>query len=334
MLNYKKVIFFLLLFLFLLGGVFYFRHQVYYSHGNFSEEKNFEVKKGEGNADIADNLQKSGLIFNKIYFYYYLRSHSLTNKIMPGVYRLSGNLTIPEIANVITQPDAGFVKITFPEGWTAKKMAERLSDNGLDGEAFLELVSKPEIFQDKYDFLNESVVKTLEGYLFPDTYFFKKDEDSYNIVSKMLNNFQGRIANNIEGIKNGKKTLREIIIMASIIEMEVRSEDDRKVVSGIFWDRISFGMPIQSDITLTYALGVKKKQYSIEDTQFDSPYNTYRNRGLPPGPIGNPGEMSIEAAVHPRKTDYIYFLSDPSTGETVFAKTLEEHIKNKSDHGL
>ena len=122
--------------------------------------------------------------------------------------------------------------------------------------------------------------------------------------------------------------------MASIIEREVRSDEDRKVVSGIFWNRIKAGQALQSCATLSFILGVSKKQYSIADTQIKSPYNTYLNTGLPPGPISNPGLSTIEAAINPQDSQFNYFLSDPETGLTIFSKSFEEHNANKAKYGL
>jgi UPF0755 protein len=117
--------------------------------------------------------------------------------------------------------------------------------------------------------------------------------------------------------------------MASIIEKEVRSTSDMKIVSGIFWNRIKNGQALQSCATLAYVLGVNKAQYSLEDTKVDSLYNTYKYRGLPPGPIANPGLDAITAAIYPESTNYNYFLSDPATGKTIYSKTLDEHNANK-----
>ena len=126
-----------------------------------------------------------------------------------------------------------------------------------------------------------------------------------------------------------KKTIYEIVTMASIIEKEVRSRADMKIVSGIFWDRIKNGQGLESCATLAYILGVNKPQYTLEDTKIDSPYNTYKYRGLPPGPIANPGLNAIQAAIYPEFTANNYFLSDPATGQTIYSQTLEEHNLNK-----
>lgn len=321
-----------------ISGFFYFRHQVYFSRGEAAEEKVFEIAKGEGSGIIAAKLEKEGLIAGKVYFYYYLKAHNLQNKILPGRYSLSGKMTIPEIAVTITNEKnilPGYVKITFPEGWDSKKMAERLAANGLAGEGFLKIAKEPGEILNEYAFLRESGVKNLEGYLFPDTYFFGKNSDAAGIVRKMLDNFSEKVpAEAWEEAKKQNKNMGEVLTMASIIEKEVAGADDRKMVSGIFWNRIKAGQALQSCATLAYILGVNKKQYSYADTRVASPYNTYLHKGLPPGPIGNPGLAAIEAALSPQDSAYNYFLSDPETGQTVFSKTLDEHSANKVKYGL
>ncbi|HLN19363.1 MAG TPA: endolytic transglycosylase MltG, partial [Patescibacteria group bacterium] len=296
----------------------------------------FKIERGEGNGKVASNLEKEKIIAGQWYFYYYLRSHGMLNKILPGEYELSGNMTIPEIAEIITTKKEKFVKITFPEGWDSKKMAARLNENGLDGEGFLELVNNPGDLKKRYDYLNSDEVKTLEGFLFPDTYFFKPQTEAKNIVGRMLDTFDEKINSaGLRGVLTGKNIkVKDAVTMASILEGEVKSEKDRKIVSGIFWSRIKNGMPLQSCATLAYALGKNKDQYSIEDTQVKSPYNTYQIKGLPPAPINNPGIMAISAAADPEESDYNFFLTDPKTGETIFSKTAEEHNQNKARVGL
>ncbi|MFA5776822.1 MAG: endolytic transglycosylase MltG [Parcubacteria group bacterium] len=319
------------------GSFFYFRYQVYYSHGSYENVKIFKIEKGEGNSAVSDKLKKEGLISSKIYFYYYSRTHELLSKILPGDYELNGKMTIPEIAATITREQNKFLKITFPEGWDSKKVAERLSSKGFSGAEFLDIVKNPSYdLTSKYSFfslLPRGI--SLEGYLFPDTYFFSQKLTSEDIVRKILSDFDNRFAPDLrDEIKKQGKSLEDIVTMASIIEREVKKEEDKKTVSGIFWNRIKNGQPLQSCATIAYILGENKKQYSFEDTRINSPYNTYMNKGLPPGPINNPGLSSIEAAIYPKETGYNYFLSDPETGETVFSKTLEEHNANKSKVGL
>ena len=320
------------------GGFFYVRNQIYFSHGTQNSSKIFDIAKGEGNSAIAADLQTEGLISQKIYFWLYLKSHNLLNKIYPGAYLLNGNLTIPEIVAVITNPQKTFVSVTFPEGWAAQQMADRLDAKGFDGKTFLNLVNNPpkDIVSQFSVFEGKPANATLEGYLFPDTYNFSKDATSEGILKKILNNTEAKITSDMKNeIAGQKKTTFQILTMASILEKEVSSTEDFKIVSGIFWNRISAGQALQSCATLAFVLGENKEQYSIADTQVKSPYNTYQNKGLPPGPISNPGMNTILAALNPADTDYNYFLTDPKDkSNTVYAKTYAEHVANKLKFGL
>lgn len=319
----------------LTGGFFYFRYQVYFSRGESGTTAVFKIEKGESNKSIGENLAERGLISGKYYFYFYMWSRNLTGKILPDDYELSGRMAIPEIASIITSEQDKTKKITFPEGWSAKQMAERLNANGLPGDDFLKIVNNPGTLKNDYTFLADLKIKSLDGYLFPDTYFFDKDIDGDGIIRKMLGIFNTKITSQMlaDAAKN-QRSLSEIIIMASIIENEVKTDEDRAIISGIYWNRLKIGQPLQSDITLAYVLGEKKKQYSFADTRVASPYNTYLNKGLLPGPICNPGLSAIQAAIYPQNTDYNYYLSDPETGKTIFAKNYAEHLANKAKYGL
>jgi len=319
----------------LIGGFFYFRYQIYFSHGGSDGTAVFTIEKGESNKIIGEKLAEQELISGKYYFYFYMWSRKLSGKIFPDDYELSGRMTIPEIAAVITSEQDKTKKVTFPEGWGAKQMAERLTANDLPGDDFLKIVNNPGMLKNDYAFLADPKIKTLEGYLFPDTYFFDKDIDAEGIVRKMLGIFNTKITSEMlaDAAKN-QRSLNEIIIMASIIENEVKTDEDRALVSGLYWNRLKIGQPLQSDITLAYVLGEKKKQYSFSDTRTASPYNTYINKGLPPGPIDNPGLSAIQAAIYPQDSEYNYYLNDPETGKTIFSKTYAEHLANKEKYGL
>jgi len=210
------------------------------------------------------------------------------------------------------------VRVTFPEGWTAHQMAALLESRGItSAKDYLVLVDK----------------EKREGFLFPDTYRIYKNSSAEDIIKKMLDNFDAKLAPDLRlAINSQGKTIFDVITMASIIQNEVKNLDDMKVVSGIFWNRIKIGQALGSDATLTYVLGVKKDRHSLEETNLDSPYNTYKYKGLPPGPISNPGINSIVAAIYPTDTDYNYFLTDSNSGQTIFSKTFDEHIKNKAKY--
>jgi len=340
--RYKKTFISLVAFLIIsIGGFFYFQDRIYFSHGRDKSQWNFIIEKGEGSAEVATRLENQGFVSNKFYFIFYVKINNLINKIMPGEYELSGSLTIPEIVVMITRQKKSFMKITFQEGWDSKKIAERLTANGFDGDGFLNIVKNPGELKNRYYFLQPKEVKTLDGYLFPDTYFFTKESTPEQIVEKILGNFNTRITVGVLAeTEKQNKSLHEIITMASIIEKEANidyvnhtSDDLEKTIAGIFWKRIEKGQPLQSCATLAYILGENKKQYSFEDTRVDSPYNTYLIKGLPPGPISNSGIYAIQAAMYPNETDYNYFLSE-NNHNIIFSKTIDEHNANKVKYGL
>ncbi len=333
----KKLIILLVIIMVIVGGFFYFRTQVYFSHGAQTQSGVFEIQKGEGNAQIAANLQDKGIISNKIYFWFYLKTHNLLNKVYPGDYLLNGDMTIPEIAVIITNPKKVYEKVLFKEGWTMKQMAEELKSHGFDDAAFLNMANNPsqDILSQFSVLADKPKSATLEGYLFPDTYYFSREATPEGILKKILNNTEVKINNDLRAeIKKQGKLIFDIITMASVVEREVSTTEDRALVSGLFWNRIAVGQPLQSDATLSYIYNDKIDAHSLEQTKVDSPYNTYQNKGLPIGPVANPGLSSINAAIYPKNSPYNYFLSDPQTGQTIFSKTFEEHVDNKVKYGL
>ena len=296
----------------------------------------FSVSKGETIKQVANNLRLNNLIKSEFYFKYNVWRDNL--KIQAGEYSISQKLATKEIIKILTEGNAISQEksIRIIEGWNNKDIGAYLEKNNIiSAKDFLTLTKAPlenwKFDFAKPDFLNDAPeTAVLEGYLFPDTYRIFKDTNAKEIISKMLNNFDKKLTPEMrEEIKKQKKTIYEIVTMASIIEKEVRSTSDMKIVSGIFWNRIKNGQALQSCATLAYVLGVNKAQYSLEDTKVDSLYNTYKYRGLPPGPIANPGLDAITAAIYPESTNYNYFLSDPATGKTIYSKTLDEHNLNK-----
>ncbi len=337
MLIKKRIILSGLAFLLVVGLFFYFRNQVYYSRGARQDKISFEISRGEKTLEIAKRLKQAHLISGKIYFFYYLKEHHLASKIMPGEYSLSGNLTIPEVAHILTNPQNNFIKLTFPEGFTAKQMAERLKANNLPGDDFLKIVNHPYELKELPDYLSKNNIKTLEGYLFPDTYFFKKDASAKDIIIKFLENFDQRINKQLrKDIAKQNRSIADEIIMASLVEKEAQTSTDMKLVAGIFWKRIAHNQKLQSDATLSYILNDKKDQHSIQELKLNSPYNTYLYAGFPPSPICNPGLKAIQAAVYPTLSNYNYFLTVTLKGskKTIYAQTFKEHIANRKKYQL
>jgi len=296
----------------------------------------FTVAKGETVNQTAVKLRTNNLISSEFYFRYL--AWRKNSKIQAGQYSLSQKLSSSEILKLLSSGRALSREktITMIEGWKIKEMDKYLSDNKLITSGDFEKLALINFSSWKFnfsrpDFLSDAPAKAnLEGYLFPDTYKIFSEATSQDIIKKMLDNFNVKLTPAMRAeIKKQNKTVYEIITMASLVEKEVRSDADMKIVSGIFWNRIKNREALGSCATLAYILGVNKPQYTIEDTKIDSPYNTYKYRGLPPGPISNPGLNAITAAIYPTDTAYNYFLTDPLTGKTIFSKSLEEHNLNK-----
>jgi UPF0755 protein len=297
-----------------------------------AEKQKFIIEKGEGINRISQNLKKQKIIRSMWNFEVYVWLEKMGKKFQAGEYFLYPSMNIKEITKILTSgeiiPNQKTIKII--EGWNYKEIGKYLENKmNISKEDFFSVIYDLQ-WKNKYDFLKDrSQIANLEGYLFPDTYQIYKNANSEDIIKKMLDNFDKKLSIKMrEDIKKQGKTIFEIITLASIIEKEVPKEEDRKIVAGIFYKRLKQGIHLESCATINYILGNNKKQLSFEDTRVKSPYNTYLNNGLPPGPISNPGIFAIKAAIYPQETDYLFFLSKP-TGETVFSKTFEEHNKNK-----
>ena len=342
-----KLIIFLALVIFLAAQIFYWRGISDPADDN-GQDKVFVVEKGESVKQIGDNLFEADLIKSKLYFEIYIWRNKIESNLQAGKYVLSPKLSIKEIVKVLSTGETLNDELTIKiiEGWGIDDINDYLKNKGIvDGDEFISL-AKTEIgnllvlriggkFEiGEFNFLNGSPQNVgLEGFLFPDTYRIFKGASAEDIIKKMLDNFDRKLTDEMRAdIKKQGRTVYEIVTMASIIEKEVRTSEDMRIVSGVFWDRIKNRQGLESCATLAYVLGVDKPQYSLEDTKIDSPYNTYKNRGLPPTPISNPGLNAIQAAIYPEYTGYNYFLNRPDTGETVFSKTYNEHLRNKAKY--
>ncbi len=182
-----------------------------------------------------------------------------------------------------------------------------------------------------YDFLEG--LESLEGFLFPDTYYISYNVSSNEIIKKMLDNFDKKLTSDLRAeIKKQGKSVKEIVTLASIVEKEVYKEEDKKIVAGIFLKRVVLGMPLDADSTINYITGKNSPMPTSGDLAAESLYNTYLNKGLPPGPISNPSLSSIKAAIYPEDSPYLYYLNRQDTKETIFSKTFEEHLENKNKY--
>ena len=328
------------------AGVFVYRAQSVKSE--FVGERLFHIDERENVFSVAKRLESEHLVVSEWYFLWSAWRGGLRGKIHAGDFVIPGKLTSADVATIFLVNDGKpkEITLTFPEGWTAKQMAARLSANGFDGDGFLALVMKPlPEWREKYPILASLPDgASLEGFLFPDTYTFLLSATPEDIIPKMLRNFEMRFTSDMreEAARQGKSVF-QIVTMASIVEREIgtakqSAEDiarERGMVSDLFWRRLADGHALESDATVQYARGGEAKvQHSAEDIAVDSPYNTYANKGLPPGPISNPGLVSLRATLFPIANDYYFFLNNPQTGQTFFSKTFEEHVRNKAANGL
>lgn len=299
----KFFLIFLISFCFLSFGVFLWQG-VYLPKSTEIVEKLFVIEQGKGAEEIAIKLENQGLIKHRYLFKFYVLTRKVSPELQAGAYLLSPSMSISEIADKITAGDVFTKKITIPEGFNSQQIYRRLKD--AMGTSPVRLIT----------------LKKYQGYLFPDTYKVSYGMKEEEIIKMMIDNFKRKTVN--------LEITSEIIIMASLIEEEVRKIEDKKIVSGIFWKRIDIGMPLQSCATIAYIL--QKEDWTFQEMrrevgkgkQIDSPYNTYMHRGLPIGPISNPGINSILAAIYPETSNYLFFLSTPA-GETIFSRTLQEH---------
>ena len=314
----------------------YYSYQVASSVSNSSEVASFEIKSGQGVNQISTSLYSRGLIKSMFWFEVYVWQKNLERDFIAGVHDLPLNLNIREITAKLTNPGESETTITVIEGWNNREIAGYLAEKDLVEEPeFLNLVgSNLSQFANLYDFLADKPDGAdLEGYLFPDTYRVFKNSSAAEIARKMLDNFEAKLTPKMRlDIKSQGWSVFEIVTLASIIEKEVRTPEDMKIVSGIFRKRLEANIALQSDATVNYVTGKGRIQPTADDLKVDSPYNTYQYRGLPPTPIANPGLNAINAAIYPENNPYYYFLTTKETGEVIYSRTYDEHLQNKAKY--
>ncbi len=270
------------------------------------------IETGKGSYATARSLKEHGIIRSSFLFHVFVKFFGGEHSLQAGDYLISQPETVASLAWRISKGEYGFAprKVTFPEGTSVKEMSVILKDN---------LIA----FDDKA-FINEA--SSSEGYLFPDTYLFMPTATSGQVIKVMQDNFETRLKEINQSIAAFNKPLKDVITMASIIEEEANGPDSRRVVAGILWKRIENGIPLQVDAPFQYLIGKSSAELTKADLATTSPYNTYKFRGLPKGPITNPGLDAILAAVSPKDSPYLYFLTD-SKGEMHYAKTYAEHLE-------
>lgn len=280
----------------------------------FPSGKIFVVNRGESAAHIAQTFADAHLVAHATMLNALLRIMGVGNTVQAGAYSFANPESVLTIALRLSVGDYGIPpkRITLYEGMTVRDLAARVAS------------ALPEITAD--DML--AAGKNYEGYLFPDTYIFAPGADADAVIATMRANFTEKIAPLSGAIGSSGHSLSEIITMASLIEKEARTVESKRVIAGILWRRIAIGMPLQVDAVFGHIFNRDTYSPSYKDLKVDSPYNTYTHKGLPPGPIDNPGLDSIEAALNPTKTPYLYYLTGRDN-QMHYASTYDGHLANQ-----
>jgi UPF0755 protein len=280
------------------------------------------VAQGAGVLDIGRQLQQLGLVRHPEVFRVYVLSRGATGRLRAGEYALEGSMSLEQIVDKLVRGDVVRHVVTFPEGMNIEDMARLAAVKGIPVEAFLAAARDPALVKDL-----DPEAKDLEGYLFPDTYDLPRGpEPAAQLVARMVKRFRAVMAPEHPRLPAGR-TLRQIVTLASIVETETARPEERPRVAAVFLNRLQKRMPLQTDPTVIYALrkvGTWDGNIRKGDLDVDSPYNTYRFPGLPPGPIASPGRASLQAALHPADSRELYFVSR-NDGSHQFSETLSEH---------
>lgn len=293
------------------------------------------IKQGDNLQKITDNLKDQGIISFTTPFKLFFRFHRLDGHIKPGTYILDNLMSFQELSKLFVTGRNMEVWITIPEGYTLEDIDKELFNSGLlvrSGE-FLDYTKT--YLKDRNHKLNMNglvlEVKSLEGFMFPDTYRFKQDENPEVIINELLTNFAKRLFEKelFAKIKQDETDFYSLLKIASILEKEVKTFDEKRLVADIIRRRLASNKFLQIDATLNYILDQKKPALSASDLQNDSPYNSYKHKGLPPTPISNPGIESLLAALDPKPNDYWFYVSDLKTGKTYFSKNFDDHKQLK-----
>ncbi len=295
-------------------------------HSDFDENKvHVKIREGMTTGEIAQQLADKGVITSSLKFRFLARVRGYDGKMKPGTYTFSENMSDDDVFEKLMTGEKHLVRFTIPEGFGVKEIAERLYD--------LDLVDREDFLNAAENFAPYSYMKrrpnvrySAEGFLFPDTYDIESDYSVDEILNTLSGEFDKRLTPEMRArAENMGLSVYDLVTLASLVEREVRYPEDRAIVAQVFLKRLKMDMPLQTDASLQYLLDEPKEDVTIEDTKIDSPYNTYQNAGLPPGPIANPGIESIEAVLNPADTDYLYFVADRD-GHNHYAYTYDEHL--------
>lgn len=291
---------------------------------------NVTIPSGSGTIQIGQQLEENSIISSADKFKLWSRIKGYDSQYKAGTYALSPSMDFQTIADIIVGGKVNTVNFTVPEGYTIYQTARVIADSGLGD--YDTLVSLIEAADFDYDFLDgaQNNKNKLEGYLFPNTYTIDEGMSEEQIIKVMLDEFEKQPLKAYHESENSR-SINEIITIASIIERECKVDEERKLVASVIYNRLEKGMPLQMCSTVQYVLGKQKEVLTYADTRIESPYNTYTNAGLPPGPICSPGLAAVQAALHPADTDYLYFvLSEKLDGTSNFSSDYAQFERDKA----
>jgi UPF0755 protein len=325
----KKIALLLLLIVLAIGagGVWIYLRVGESYKGYDTAEQFVEIPAGAGSRSIGDRLVQAGIVRDPLVFRAALYVSGEARRLQAGEYRFDRAMTPLEVVDKLARGDVYVIGITFPEGLTMDEMAKIYETHGLGpASAFLMAARDPAAIK-----ALDPLARDLEGYLFPETYRLPRHSDAALLVKQMTARFEMVFTPAMrEAAESRGLTVRQAVTLASIVEKESARAEERPLVAAVYANRLRIGMPLQADPTVIFGLQ-RAARYTgnlrRDDLDFDSPYNTYRYPGLPPGPIASPGRGSLEAAVRPAGVDFLYFVSR-NDGSHEFARTLDEHNRN------
>ncbi len=287
----------------------------------------FVVRSGWGANAVIHHLAQENLIKSRTAVAWYLRLTGKSGNLKKGIYTLNDGMSAPQIVDILTSGKTKTVTFTIPEGYNNRQIGDLLVAKGLfsSRDEFLKTASDPALLT-----RNNIPAPTAEGYLFPETYTIPVDYDKVKIVQAMIDEFRERVAK-LEGFPTDPLKRHELVILASIVEREAQLKEERALIAGVFHNRLAANYPLESCATIQYLFDKPQKRLYFKDLEIDSPYNTYKHRGLPPGPIANPGLPAIEATLRPEKTNYKFFVVKGDGGHH-FSQSYREHLQMKQKY--
>lgn len=341
----NKIVLIVVLVFLVIGGILGFSAYRYVTSSlqpldpDDTEKVTIVIPSGSSNKAIGEiledeNIIKSGMIFN-----YYTKFNNLTG-FQAGTYHFSPNMTLEAISEQLQNGEGSVTsdaKVTIPEGFDVDQIGDALAEaTNISKDDFLALMESDEFFEKMKETYPELLASAgdaqgvryrLEGYLFPATYDYYTGNTLEEVVTQMVDKSNSVLSKYFDQIAQKEMTVQEVLTLASLVEKEGSKLEDRKNIAQVFFNRLAIDMPLQSDISILYALGEHKELVTYEDTQVDSPFNLYVHTGYGPGPFNNPSEEAIQAVLDPTSNNYYYFVADIHTQEVYFAETYEQHMQ-------